>query len=180
MSVGTSLLDPLTVYPVRLGGYTTATISGGVIDVFVAADPSPSGWASPEWASLATLFSEFKLHSLQLKIVRNFISSPPAGVGALAVASNLGVATNAGSYAAITDNADVVWYNAFDTSTQGLTFRMSAAGGLGWSSVLTPLAEPYAGAPGCIQMYSNNLLASGSGPLYQIIISGVYMFRCRT
>jgi hypothetical protein len=181
MPMYSSLVDPLAVYRFRLGGYTTANITSGSVDVFIASDPSPSGWASPEWASLASLFAEFKLVSLTIHIARNFIADPPnpSGKGNLAVASNLGLATNAGSYASIADNADVKWYSQWDTSVSGISHTMKSDQ-INWSETLTPTTQPYAGAPGCIQLFSQNGLTTSGGGLYQIIISGVYDFRVRT
>jgi len=177
-----SLLDPLYVYPIVLGGYTSINITGGIVDAFIAADPSPAGWASPEWSALQSLFSEFKLVSLTVKVIRNSIAVPPTPApiyNNLAIASNLGVASNPGSYSAISDNIDCRWYNVLDTTPHGVTHVMKSTE-LGWSELTTPTVEPFAGAPGCIQFFSNNGLASGTGGvLYQVLIQGLYHFRIR-
>jgi hypothetical protein len=168
-----------------LGGYTTAGRTSGVTNTFIAADPSASGWNSPEWATLSALFSEFRLVELGVRICRNYLASVTTGVATLAICSNLGSAANPGSYAAVADNADAVLYSYLDTSRftdgrSGVVHRMHATD-LNWSQVTTPTVEPYAGAPGSIQLYADNALASGTDSiLYQILIWGIYEFRIRS
>jgi hypothetical protein len=184
ISLGSSMVDPLTVYRFRLGGYTTLSKSSGVINAFLAADPSASGWNSPEWSTLSALFSEFRLVALSARIVRNENRSASTNVYSLAVCSNLGTAVNPGSYAACADNADCVFYSYLDTARyrDGISGYVHTMKGteLGWSEVTTPTVAPYAGAPGSIQFYSDNGAASGTDSnVFQIIISGIYDFRVR-
>jgi len=179
LPVYSSLIDPLQVYPFRLGGYTTLNLTAGVINAFIAADPSAAGWNSPEWATLSALFSEFRLRSLTVQVQRSFIPlTGTTSVGNLMMASNLGTATAPGSYAALADNADAVQMCWANTSNCGLFHTMRATD-LNWSQVTTPTTEPYAGAPGSIQFYSDNGGTAVSGLTYQIIISGIYEFRIR-
>jgi len=111
--------------------------------------------------------------------VRNYNSSLTVGVGTLAIASNLGTATNPGSYAALADNADVDCLCYTNTSNSGIKHVMNATD-LAWSEVTTPTVAPYAGAPGSIQFYSDNGLASGSDSnIFQIFLWGIYDFRIR-
>jgi hypothetical protein len=178
-------MDPLTVYRFRLGGYTTLSRTAGVVNSFLAADPSASGWNSPEWSTLSALFSEFRLVSLGIRISHNYNASISNGIANLAICSNLGTATNPGSYAACADNADCTFYSYQDTSKsaggQGSGYvHVMHATDMNYSQVTTPTVEPYAGAPGSIQFYSDNGLASGTDSnIFQILIIGIYDFRIR-
>jgi hypothetical protein len=179
------LADPLVVYRFNLGGYTVLTKSAGVINSFLAADPSASGWNSPEWSSLSSLFSEFKLVSLSARITANYnVKTTTTNTFGLGVCSNLGTATNPGSYAAIADNADAIMYSYTDTgrhrdNASGYTHTMHATQ-INWSEVATPTTTPYAGAPGSIQFYSDNGVASGGDTaVFQVLIRGIYDFRIR-
>jgi hypothetical protein len=178
-SVSSLFVDPLKVYTFRLGGYTTLSRTSGVVNSFLAADPSASGWNSPEWSTLSALFSEFRLKSLSVKVIRNYNSSLTVSVYSLMMASNLGTATNPGSYAALADNADATFYSYLSTSNSGIVHTMHATD-LNWSEVTTPTVAPYAGAPGSIQFYSDNGVASGTDSnIFQVLISGIYEFRIR-
>lgn len=173
-----SLVDPLQVYRFRLGGYTTLSITAGVINAFIAADPSAAGWSSPEWATLSALFSEFRLVSLTVQVQRSYYPlTGTAAAGNLMIASNLGTAIAPGSYAALADNADAIQMTYANTENYG-HFHTMRGTDLAWSQVTTPTVEPYAGAPGSIQFYSDSGTVT-SGLAYQIIISGVYDFRIR-
>lgn len=184
VSISGSFVDPLQVYRFRLGGYTTLGRTAGVSNAFIAADPSASGWNSPEWATLSALFSEFRLVELSIRISRVNPASITQTMPCLAICSNLGTAVNPGSYAAVADNADAVLFAWQDTSKavdhrSGMIHTMKATG-LNWSQVTTPTVEPYAGAPGSIQFYADNSAASGTDTIiYQILISGIYDFRIR-
>lgn len=178
-SLSSMLVDPLEVYTFRLGGYTALNRTSGVTNSFLASDPSASGWNSPEWSTLSALFSEFRLKRLTAKVVHNYNGSLTTGVGCLAIASNLGTAVNPGSYAALADNADVQWYSYQSTTNSGIVHSMWATD-LNWSEMTTPTTTPYAGAPGSIQFYSDNGLASGTDSnVFQILIEGIYEFRIR-
>lgn len=179
-----SLVNPLSVYRFRLGGYTVLGRTAGVTNAFIAADPSASGWNSPEWSTLSALFSEFRLVQLGIKICRTNPASITTTIPNLAICSNLGTATNPGSYAAVADNADACFFSYSDTSKasdhkSGQIHVMNATD-LNWSQVTTPTVEPFAGAPGSIQLYGDNTLASGTDTIiYQILIWGIYDFRIR-
>lgn len=179
-----SLVDPLSVYRFRLGGYTTMGRTAGVTNAFIAADPSASGWNSPEWSTLSALFSEFRLVQLGIRISRTNPASITQTMPNLAICSNLGTATNPGSYAAVADNADACFYAYQDTSKasdhKSGQFHVMNATNLNWSQVTTPTVEPFAGAPGSIQFYGDNSAASGTDTIiYQILIWGIYDFRIR-
>jgi hypothetical protein len=179
-SAASPFVDLNTDYRFRLGGHTTLATTGGVIDTFVACDPSPSGWNSPEWSTLSSLFSEFRLIKLSVQFVRaNWIASGVATVSnpTLLIAGNLGTAIAPGSYAALADNADSKMWSACDTSPTGYTHTLSGKQ-LGWSQVTTPTTEPFAGAPGSIQIYGTFGGSSTAGVVH-VLISGIYEFRSR-
>lgn len=176
IAMSTSLMNPLTVYRFFLGGYTTLVTAGGIINSFIASDPSASGWNSPEWASISSLFSEFRLVSFSVEITSTHIGG--TSVFPLGICSNLGTATAPTSYAIVADNVDSRLYSWFDNTPVGISHSMSCTQ-VGWSQVVTPTTTPYAGAPGCIQFYSNNGTASGAGVAFTMLIKGVYDFRIR-
>ncbi len=179
-----TFVNPLTVYRFRLGGYTTLSQTSGVVNAFLAADPSASGWNSPEWATLSALFSEFRLVSLSVRVLRAYNVTVTNNISALAICSNLGTAANPGSYAAVADNADATFYSYVETGRYvdgkcGQVHTMHGTG-LNWSQVTTPTVEPYAGAPGSIQFYSDNTTAAGTlANVFQVLIAGTYDFRVR-
>jgi hypothetical protein len=182
MQMSSSFVNPLQVYRFRLGGYTTLSQTSGVINAFLAADPSAAGWNSPEWSTLTQLFSEFRLVELGVRVSKN--PTAAGGTANLAICSNLGTAVAPGSYAACADNADVTWYLFTDTArfTDGKSGQVHVmhATDLNWSQVTTPTTEPYAGAPGSIQFYSQKISGSGTAPdELQVLLWGIYDFRVR-
>jgi len=176
IAMSTSLMNPLTPYKFFLGGYTTLVTAGGIINSFIASDPSASGWNSPEWSSISSLFSEFRLISFSIEIVSTHNGGTV--VFPLAICSNLGTATAPTSYAVVADNVDSRLYSWFDQSQKGIIHSMSCTE-VGWSQVTTPTTTPYAGSPGCIQFYSNNGTGTGAGVAFVMLIKGVYEFRIR-
>lgn len=173
-------VNPLTTYRFRLGGHATIDTVSGVINTFVAADPSSNGWNSNEWSTLSALFSEFRLVELRVQIVRsNWFASgtATAPMPTLAVCSNLGTAVAPGSYTAVADNADAILFAPNDTTAYGHTHKMKGTG-LGWSQVTTPTTEPFAGAPGSIQIYGAFASSSTVG-FAHLLVSGIYEFRIR-
>jgi hypothetical protein len=179
VSAASPFIDLNTVYRFRLGGYATLSTSTGVINTFFACDPSASGVNFGEWSTLSALFSEFRMVSFQV----SFTTFLPIGfsasqLGAVGIAANLGTATNPGSYAALADNADCkLWQALKDVSKTGYTHTLYGKG-LNWSQVTTPTVEPYAGAPGSIQVYHNSGSASFTD-IIQCLVSGIYEFRSR-
>jgi hypothetical protein len=177
LSMAYSLSNPLSSYIFRLGGYAAINQVAGIIDTFFPADPSATGLNFPEWATLATLFSNFRLVQLKVQFVRSFLSTVTT-LGAPMICSNLGTAIAPGSYAAVADNADSKFWNGYSSiSNLGYTHIMNATD-LNFSQVTTPTLTPYAGAPGCIQIYSS-LGAVNVTPAYQCLITGIYEFRIR-
>jgi hypothetical protein len=168
-------------YMIRLAGYTTIVANGsGIINTFIAFDPSSTGANFPEWTLLTGLFSEFRLKEFGVQIIQNdSITAPSPTCQPLAVASNLGTAGAPGSYNAIADNADCKLYNwCCDASNKGYTHSVKNLG-LNYSQVTTPTTEPYAGAPGSIQFYGTLGTASYAGKQLGLLAWGVYEFRSR-
>ncbi len=181
-SMAKSFVNLNTVYTFRLGGHSTITQTSGVINTFIATDPSSSGVNFPEWSTLSSLFSEFRMKHFQVQFVvapfnltnlGTAVSIPP-----LMICGNLGTAVAPGSYAAVADNADAkLWAAAKDTSKNGYTHSISGTH-LNFSQVTTPTTEPYAGAPGSIQIYGS-FGSTTQADVVHVLISGVYEFRSR-
>jgi hypothetical protein len=169
------------VYRFRLGGHATIGYSSGVLDDFLPCDPSASGLGFPEWPTLSALFSEFKLVELQVQFLRQRQSSNDYATqfnNPIIIAGNLGTAAAPGSYANLADNADaVMWQAASSTSDRGYTHVLKGTN-LNWSVVSTPTTDPFAGAPGSIQMYGT---ASSGVPndVIHCLVVGIYDFRSR-
>ncbi len=178
VELATSLMSLNTVYRFRLAGVTTLSMSSGTINTYIACDPSAAGANFPEWSSLTALFSEFRLVEFGVQIVpNNNVSTGTSSCGALAVCGNLGTAIAPASYAAVADNADAKLVNLYTTTPLGYTHVIDGRG-IEWSQVTTPTVEPYAGAPGSIQFFSNFGSASVSD-IFRIIVWGIYEFRSR-
>ncbi len=181
-SMAKSFVNLNTVYTFRLGGHSTISQSSGVVNTFIATDPSSSGVNFPEWSTLSSLFSEFRLKHFQVQFVvapfnltnlGTAVSIPP-----LMICGNLGTAVAPGSYAAVADNADAkLWAAAKDTSKNGYTHSISGTH-LNFSQVTTPTTEPYAGAPGSIQIYGS-FGSTTQADVVHVLISGIYEFRSR-
>jgi len=171
------------VYRFRLGGASNVTSTTGVINTYFSCDPSSAGTNFPEWSTLTSLFSEFRLVEYGVQFCSDAWSYGAYGVTAGAVptcyiAGNLGTATAPGSITAVVDNADscIVQFGK-DSSTTGYTHVINGTG-VNWSQVVTPTVTPYAGAPGCIQIYGSFGSMSQANAL-RCLIWGIYEFRSR-
>jgi hypothetical protein len=177
VSIASSFISLNQTYRFRLGGYASLASSAGAINSFVAADPSASGWNSPEWSSLTSLFSEFRLVSLSVTFTPLYYDGAVGSAPPAIIAGNLATAVAPGSYAALADNADAkMWNFLSDRSMHGYTHTIKATN-LNFSQVTTPTVEPYAGAPGSIQFYVSGLPTTATW-MY-LLISGIYEFRSR-
>ncbi len=180
-TLASSFVDLNKVYRFRLGGHTTVGYTSGTLDDFFPCDPSASGLGFPEWTTLAALFSEFKLVSLTVQLVRqrqsntdytNQFNNP------IMIAGNLGTAAAPGSYSALADNADsFMWSCAQSTSDKGIYHTLHGTG-LNYSQVTTPTTEPYAGAPGSIQLFGTATSGVPNDVIHALVI-GIYDFRSR-
>jgi hypothetical protein len=172
-----SLIDLNTVYRFRLSGYSEIKFSSGIINVYFACDPSSSGVNFAEWTTLSDLFSEFKMVSFSLQLVPMRWFQDTLGTNPLGICGNLGTAVNPGSYGAIMDNADAQLVNAGLTSNLGYTHTVHGTH-LNYSVVSSPTTDPYAGAPGSIQLYQTST-GSSNTQMWGVKIVGVYDFRSR-
>jgi len=183
-SMASSFVSMNQVYRFRLGGYAVVDSTTGVINAFVSADPSAAGVNFPEWSSLSALFNEFKLVSLSVQFQMGPWAMPATwGVSSigppnLMIASDLNLASNPGSYAALADNADSTMISPRLSATHGYTHTLHGTE-LGWSQVATPTITPYAGAPGSVQFYGGFGTTTQTSCL-QLLITGIYDFRSRT
>lgn len=175
-----SFMDPKRTYTFMLKGFSTLTCSAsGILDVFLPFDPSSTGYNFAEWTDVAGLFSEFRLimFKVQFTGVKNTAGSfvyPPVAIG-----SNLSYSAIASSQGAVIQQADGRFWTAVgDSSPLGIIHRVVPGPRLGWSSVSTPVNAPYAGSPGCIQIYG-----TGQGVSNQVgyaTVMGIYEFRVRS
>jgi hypothetical protein len=177
--LASSMISLNTTYRFRLGGHAFLSSTAGVIDTFFAADPSAAGTNFPEWSTLSALFSEFKLVEFGVQFSRGAISVSSASFAPAMICGNLGTAVAPGSYAAVADNADSKLY-AFlhDTSVLGYTHIIRDHNQLNYSQVTTPTIEPYAGAPGSIQIYCGGGSGAQAGVIH-CLVWGIYDFRSR-
>ncbi len=180
LNIANEFVSLNTVYEFRLAGHATVNSVSGVVDTFIATDPSSSGWNCSEWSTLSSLFSEFRVKHFQVQLCRSNWdkdSTVNPTQPTYLVCANLGTAVAPGSYAAVADNADSKLWAAWDCSPHGYTHKMDCRG-IGWSQVTTPTTEPFAGAPGSIQIYGSFGNSNTTGILH-LLISGVYEFRSR-
>jgi hypothetical protein len=162
-----------------LKGFSTITSnSSGVVTAFLPFDPTSTGFNFSEWASLASLFSEFRLKSYHVQFVpltlTTVSTASPVGIG-----SNLSYSSAPANVGQVINQADgVFWNGASDHTSLGYTHKVTPGSPLGWSSVSSPTNTPYAGAPGCIQIY--NTSNPSTIALYQARVMGVYELRVRS
>jgi len=175
---GGLLTSQLTSYTFMLRGFSSATSSaGGVINLTIPMDPSASGFNFAEWASLQSLFSEFKLVSFTTQFVAYYgvavTGSPPIAIG-----HSITTASAPGSYGAVVSLPNSHFWSAnSDRSAKGVTHRALNNGEIGWSSTSSVTAQPYAGAPGAVLVYGDNLGVSLA--TFKVLVAGVYHFRSR-
>jgi hypothetical protein len=178
-SAAADFLDPRTTYTFLLKGYSTLTAnSSGVISSFFPFDPSSTGFNFSEWASLSSLFSEFRLKSFHVQFVP-FTLTTASTVSPVGIGSNLSYSSAPGNISTVINQADgIFWNGGSDHTSLGYTHRVRPGVPLGWSSVSSPTNTPYAGAPGCIQIY--NASNPSNLALYQCRVMGLYELRVRS
>jgi len=178
-SAAADFLDPRTTYTFMLKGFSTLTAnSSGVVSSFFPFDPTSTGYNFSEWASLSSLFSEFRLKSFHVQFVpltlTTLSTASPVGIG-----SNLSYSNAPATISVVINQADgIFWNGGSDHTSLGYTHRVKPGSPLGWSSVSSPTNTPYAGAPGCLQIY--NTSNPSSLALYQCRVMGVYELRVRS
>jgi hypothetical protein len=170
------LTNPEHVYTFQLKGYSTlVSTAGGTISAFLPFDPSSTGFNFSEWSSLAALFTEFRL----VEYSAQFVAAFNTGIGQmpLAIGSNISYSSAPTSYGQVINQADSkIWAGQHDTSRLGYT-HVCAVNDLGWSLTSSVTATPYAGAPGCIQIYSD--MQGATVNIGRVLCVGIYEFRSR-
>jgi len=177
-SLASSLTSPNTVYMFKLQGFTTISTNGsGLIAVSIPMDPSASGFNFSEWANLAALFDEVKLHAFEVQVVGFVNTTVTLVFSPVIVGTNLIVSTAPGSEGAVSQLTDAKYHPANMTNSMGFWHRFNNTGIIGWSSTSSVTVTPYAGCPGSIWFYANN------GPVstltYKVLVKGYYAFRAR-
>jgi len=95
------------------------------------------------------------------------------------IGSNITYSASPANAGQVINQADgLLWGGLGDSSPSGYTHRVNMGNSLGWSSTATPTNTPYAGAPGCIQIYGNNQGVSATAAL--ALIMATYEFRSRS
>jgi len=163
-----------------------SSTAGGVLAGFQNADPSGgsgSTWTANEWANLTAMFSEVKLleFSVSFMFVPPTLDSKITGdISNYFMVSGVlsSVAAAPTTSAQVHDNADARILQPF-THTTGRAFKhtIRPASPLNWAIVTTANPGGYAGCPGAIQWYSDQLVVSQVQ--MQIKMEGVYLFRSR-
>jgi hypothetical protein len=181
-----SFMDPRTVYQFMLKGYATLTANlSGVIASYIPFDPSSTGFNFSEWTDLVALFSEFRLKSFHCQFVGSInltvstSATSPTYYNPIAIGSNLSFSAVPTSFGQVISQADgIIWKGQNQTTDLGYTHKVHPGSLLGWSSTSSPTNTPYAGAPGCIQIYGTQ---TGYGPnVALVMVSGIYEFRSRS
>jgi hypothetical protein len=172
------LLDPTTVYTFLLKGYSTISVpASGIIAQFIPFDPSSTGFNFAEWSTLSSLFAEFKLRRFAVQFVGNTNTTGAQAYGPVAIGSNISYSSAPTSTGQVISQADgIFWKGANHTTDRGYTHTVHP-GNIGWSLVSSPTNTPYAGAPGCIQIYGTNTGVSCTYALARVM--GWYEFRVR-
>jgi len=174
-------MDPRAVYTFMLKGFSTITCTaGGVVASFIPMDPSASGFGFVEWPNLASLFTEFRIREFKVQFVgaTNTNTGGSAFFQPVAVGSNIGLSGVPSSYGQVIQQADGrFWKGSNSTSNLGY-WHIVRPYQIGWSLVATPTTTPYAGAPGCVQIYGTSQGISSTVAL--AMVCGVYEFRTRS
>lgn len=177
--ISSSLLATDTVYTFRLGGTSSINSSSGAVDTSISFDPSTNGFSMPEWSSISALFNEFRIRSFHAQFCLAHTNATTDAGPVLIIGSNLGVSSGSpGSYAAVGDNADARMWSCFsDRSATGYTHHVNCAV-VGWGDTTTDTAKPYAGGPGCLQIFGQ-FGSTNTTAQIRVLVWGIYEFRSR-
>jgi len=174
-------MDPRTTYKFLLKGFATiASNASGVVATFIPMDPSSTGFNFSEWPNLSALFTEFRIRSFTVQFVgeTQFLTPGVAMfVAPLAIGSNTGISATPTSIGQVVNQADGrFWKGSMETTDTGYWHRVKPYD-IGWSLTSSVTATPYAGAPGCIQIYGTSQGVSTNVALAMVL--GEYEFRTR-
>lgn len=179
-SMASALTSPNVVYSFKLQGFSTIVSTGGsIINFSIPFDPSSSGYNFSEWASLAALFSEVRLHSFRVEVCMYDLTFLTAGALApLVIGSNLVSSAAPGTEGAVAALTDAVYHPPLNRSARGWTHRFVNSGLIGWSATSSVTVTPYAGCPGSFQCYSAGFPMSSN--VGKVLVQGIYQFRARS
>jgi hypothetical protein len=178
---GSMLISQTDTYRFLLKGFSTVSSSaGGIVAAFIPCDPSSTGFNFGEYSSLAALFSEVRLVGFRVQVVSvtsaNGISS---NENPLIIGSNNSTSsapTSVGQVVALPDSK--FWSALHDTSALGYTHIVKVPS-YGWSLTSSVTATPYAGCPGCVQIYGTANAGLGAQTVFLALVMGEYEFRSR-
>lgn len=155
-----------------LAGYQNADPSGG----------SGSTWTANEWTSMTSMYSQVRLVEMTVWL----IPVPPEDTKLAGDISNYlivssvlsSVAAAPTTSASVFDNADAKIFTPFTrSSSRPIMFKLRPRGPLNWAVVTTPNPGSYAGCPGAIQWYADQLPVSIV--CFMLKTEGIYEFRSR-
>jgi len=177
-SMASALTSPNVIYTFKLQGFSTLVSTGGsVINSFVQFDPSSAGYNFSEWASLAALFSEVRLHSFTVEVCMYDQTFVTGSLAPLVIGTNLVTSAAPGTEGAVAALTDSTYHPAMNRTGTGWRHSFTNRGSIGWSSTSSVTTTPYAGCPGCFQIFSAAFNASAN--IGKVLVSGVYELRAR-
>jgi hypothetical protein len=164
------------VYSMMLQGESTLTsTSSGEIKSFIPFDPSSAGYSFNEWSTLSALYQEVKFVLMEIQLIPYQYAGPGSP---LYVSYRFDTSTAPTSVSDVINSASLRLFNVTrDTTTLGMRVIARARGPLNWSPTSTVVTTPYAGCPGCFQLYGNTYDATT--PLCLVRVRAVYAFRGR-
>jgi hypothetical protein len=175
-----SMMSLNTIYVIRLTHVTSDLSSNGsgVLTGYQNADPSGGSgatWTSPDWSACASLFLEVRMKHFTVHLGSQYLAGN--NYGTIVVSGGLiNLSSSPGSYDSVFDNAGSKVHNIYNSTPNPITHSIEGKT-LNWAACATPNPGAYAGVPGFVQWYANNL--SNSQVYLKCIVEGVYEFRSR-
>lgn len=162
-----------------------SSTSGGVLAGYQNADPSGgsgSTWTAQEWTNITALYSQVRLVEFKVSLipVPQFDTKLAGDISNYLTISSVlsSIAVAPTSSHAVYDNADAKIYTPFAMTTgKPIVHTLRPRGRPQWAVVTTPSPGSYAGCPGAIQWYADQLPVSAV--IFMILIEGIYEFRSR-
>jgi len=177
---GADFMDPRIKYRFLLKGISTIVANGtGVVAAFLPMDPTSTGYNFAEWTDLAALFSEYRLVKYSVQFVGIYNTTAAMNYFPIGIGSNIATSSAPTSLGEVLQQADGrLWKATQQTTDLGMLFHVRPGVPLGWASIASPTNTPYAGAPGCVQIYS---ASQGVGANIALaMVCGLYEFRVRS
>jgi len=162
-----------------------SSTGGGVLAGYQNADPSGGSgatWTAQEWSAITTLYSQVRLVEFKVSLipVPQFDTKLAGDISNYLTISSVlsSVAAAPTSSHAVYDNADAKIYTPFAMTTgKPIVHILRPRGRPQWAVVTTPSPGSYAGCPGAIQWYADQLPVSAV--IFMLLIEGIYEFRSR-